>query len=54
MVDVNKTVPPLVLTITAPVIVDMSCIMMESHVMVSCFYIMFTSVFLLHESIYCN
>ena len=50
MVDVNTTVPTLVVVTTVPVIVDMSRIMMESHVMVSCFYFMFTSVFLLHEN----
>ena len=54
MVDVNTTVPPLVLVTTVPAIVDMSCKMMESHVMVSYSYIMFTSVLLLHERIFCN
>ena len=54
MVDVNTTVQPLVLVTTVPAIVDMSCKMMESHVMVSYSYIMFTSVLLLHERIFCN
>ena len=54
MVDVNTTVSTLVLVTTVPVIVDMSCILIESHVMVSGFNIMFASMFLLHESIPCR